>query len=79
MNLKQLRKKRNMTQQELAEESGVLQQTISNIERGVVENVTYQTFSRLKNVLGDDLVLENKDGEKVDRRSQIETIRRGLF
>ncbi len=45
--LEQKRKERNMSQQRLAEVSGVAQQTISKIENGESENPGINTLHRL--------------------------------
>lgn len=50
--LEQERKKRNMSQQRLAEVSGVAQQTISKIENGESENPGIYTMYRLAWGLG---------------------------
>lgn len=47
MTLKQARHRRKLTQVELAEKSGVTQQAISSIERGDVENPSWDTVARL--------------------------------
>lgn len=49
--LLEMRKKRNMTQQELAEKSGVIQQTISAIESGARNNPGVMTMIKLANAL----------------------------
>lgn len=73
MNVKEMRKKKGLTQIELSELSGVSQQLISAIESGKVENPTYKTVEALKKVLGGGVV---KGGEKVDKKATIESIRR---
>lgn len=73
MNVKEMRKKKGMTQVELSEASGVSQQLISAIESGKVKNPTYQTVEALKKVLGGGVV---KGGESVDKKAAIETIRK---
>lgn len=72
MNVKEMRKAKNLTQMQLSELSGVSQQLISAIESGKVTNPTYQTVEKLKVVLGNKIV---KGGEKVDRKKDIESIR----
>jgi transcriptional regulator with XRE-family HTH domain len=72
MNVKEMRKAKNLTQMQLSELSGVSQQLISAIESGKVTNPTYQTVEKLKAVLGNKIV---KGGEKVDRKKDIESIR----
>ena len=58
-NLKQIRKRSNMTQAELAEKSGVSRVTISRLETGELQETTLGTLSRLADTLRvsiDDLV-----------------------
>lgn len=49
--LKTIRKKRNMSQAELAEKSGVSRATIANIERGKQVELLVGTVSKLANAL----------------------------
>lgn len=51
-NVKTIRKKKNMTQMELAASSGVKQTTISDIERGVIKSPTLDTARALSKALG---------------------------
>lgn len=53
--LEQERKKRNMSQQRLAEVSGVAQQTISKIENGESTNPGINTMHQLATGLGCEL------------------------
>ena len=50
--LKELREKRKMTQEELANTSGVSRTTIANIERGVETSTTIGTIAKLAEALG---------------------------
>lgn len=50
--LKEIREKRNLTQDELAELSGVRQSTISNIELGHTVNPGLDTLQKLSKALG---------------------------
>jgi transcriptional regulator with XRE-family HTH domain len=47
MTLREARRKRGLTQVELAEASGVLQTNISAIELGIVKSPTWETVARL--------------------------------
>lgn len=49
--LKELREKKQLTQQDLAEKSGVSRITISAIETGVQKNVTVKTLLSLSKAL----------------------------
>ncbi len=49
--LKDLRKERNMTQEELAEKSGVSRVTIADIERGIMRSTTIGTLKKLADAL----------------------------
>ncbi|MEE0248943.1 helix-turn-helix transcriptional regulator [Peptacetobacter hiranonis] len=51
MSLKIERIKRNLTQKELQEISGVSTVTIGKIERGEIENVTLTTYKKLAQAL----------------------------
>lgn len=50
--IKELREKRNMTQEELAKESGVCRATISGLENGTERATTTKTLTRLAETLG---------------------------
>lgn len=50
--LKELREQANMTQQQLAEKSGVSRATITNIERETQVNVMTGTIIKLADALG---------------------------
>ena len=52
MRLRELRKQRNLTQEVLAELSGVDQVTISYIEIGKVRNPHWETVSKIARALG---------------------------
>ena len=52
MSLKDIRLQAELTQEELAERSGVNQTTISAIERGQIKSPTYDTVVRLARSLG---------------------------
>lgn len=45
--IKEMREKRQMTQNELSEKSGVSRTTISNLENGVVSVTTTKTLGKL--------------------------------
>ena len=49
--LKEIRKSKNMTQEELAEKSGVSRATIANIERGAQVELLLGTVLKLANAL----------------------------
>lgn len=49
--LKELRKGKNMTQEELAEKSGVSRVTIADIERGIIRSTTIGTLKKLADAL----------------------------
>lgn len=55
----QIRKSRGLTQQQLAEKSGIKQENISRIERGCC-NVTIDTLNKLSVVLDFDFSLTIK-------------------
>ncbi len=51
LNLKEIRTKKNMTQVELSEASGVAQTTISEIERGAIVDPGIETVKKLAKAL----------------------------
>ena len=51
MTLREARRKRGLTQDELADKSGVTQAAISSIERGQVQSPSWDTVSKLCAVL----------------------------
>lgn len=58
LNIKDLRKQHNLTQEQLAEKAGVSRLTIINLETGKVDNVSGKTLKSLSDALGctiDDL------------------------
>ena len=50
-NLSEVRKDKGLTQEELAEKSGISRVTIANIERGAVTNLKISTMLSLANAL----------------------------
>lgn len=50
-NLSEVRKDKGLTQEELAEKSGISRVTIANIERGAVTNLKISTMLSLSNAL----------------------------
>lgn len=50
--LKTARTLKGWTQQELARRSGVSQRTVTDIERGIIKNPTWDTTNRLAQALG---------------------------
>ena len=61
--LKGLRKKRNWTQQKLAEKAGLSFNAITKIEQGAVQHPTLKTLLKLADAFGiglDELVGRNK-------------------
>lgn len=63
MTLKLERVKRNLTQKELQELSGVSRVTIRKIEKGLIENVTLSTYKKLAQALGipvEELIKESE-------------------
>lgn len=50
-NLSEVRKDKGLTQEELAEKSGISRVTIANIERGAVTNLKISTMLNLANAL----------------------------
>lgn len=50
-NLSEVRKDKGVTQEELAEKSGISRVTIANIERGAVTNLKISTMLSLANAL----------------------------
>ena len=50
-NLSEVRKDKGLTQEELAEKSGICRVTIANIERGAVTNLKISTMLSLANAL----------------------------
>ena len=50
-NLSEVRKDKGLTQEELAEKSGISRVTIANIERGAVTNLKINTMLSLANAL----------------------------
>lgn len=53
--LAEIRKKKNITQEELAEKSGVSRVTIANIERGALKDVKISTTLKIVNALNEPL------------------------
>lgn len=53
--LAEIRKKKNITQEELAEKSGVSRVTIANIERGALKDVKISTTLKIANALDEPL------------------------
>ena len=51
MTLRDIRRAKELTQERLAEMSGVDQSTISNLENGNIENPTWETVGRLATAL----------------------------
>lgn len=49
--IQELRKKKDMTQEELAQKSGVSYTTLIKIERGSVQNPTVKTIKRIADAL----------------------------
>lgn len=65
--LKELRKKRNWTQQKLAEKAGVSFNAITKIEQGAAEYPTLRTLLKLADAFGislDELVGRNSNRDK---------------
>lgn len=62
MNLREARRSKGFTQQELAKVSGIAQATISNIEVGKI-NARVGTLLTIAETLGMELVVEFKDKE----------------
>ncbi|MCI6754222.1 helix-turn-helix transcriptional regulator [Galactobacillus timonensis] len=63
LNIKDLRKQHNLTQEQLAEKAGVSRLTIINLETGKVDNVSGKTLKSLSDALGctiDDLFSSQK-------------------
>ncbi len=54
-NVEKYRKEKGMSQQELADESEVSRNTISNLERGLVTNVGYKTMNNISKALGKEV------------------------
>jgi len=52
MNLRTARRLKDITQAQLAEQSGVDQRTISDIERGANKNPSWETVARIAKALG---------------------------
>ena len=51
-NIEKIRKSLNMTQEELAQKSGISRVTIGNFENGKIEVTTNQTMEKIANALG---------------------------
>lgn len=52
MNLRTARRLKDITQTQLAEQSGVDQRTISDLERGANRNPSWETVSKIAKALG---------------------------
>jgi transcriptional regulator with XRE-family HTH domain len=52
MNLRTARRLKDITQAQLADQSGVDQRTISDIERGANRNPSWETVARIAKALG---------------------------
>jgi transcriptional regulator with XRE-family HTH domain len=64
--VRELRKARDMTQQDLARLSGLLQGNISRLERGDVEDVLVSTLTSLARALGvtrEELLADAPEGD----------------
>ena len=64
LNIKDLRKQHNLTQEQLAEKAGVSRLTIINLETGKVDNVSGKTLKSLSDALGctiDDLPIVSRN------------------
>ena len=58
-NIKKLREKQNLTQEQLAQKAGITYSTLIKIESGANKNPTLETLQKLANVFGiglDELV-----------------------
>ncbi len=58
--IREERKKRGLTQAELAERAGITRQTLSKVERGKVALVTVASFLKLLDSLGLELEVKYK-------------------
>ena len=67
-NLKYLREKAHLTQDELSDKAGVAYSTIAKLEQGAIKNPTLTTVWSITQVLGVDLQLHAQD-----RRSRSRT------
>lgn len=54
-NIAALREKKNMTQEELSEKSGVSRSIVSGLESGRTKQTTVKTLERLADALGVDI------------------------
>ena len=58
--LKTARKEKKLTQSELAKQVGVTRQTLSKLEKGLIDKVSLQLFIKILEVLGKELHIEDK-------------------
>lgn len=78
MNLREARKAHNLSQNELSEKSGIMQQTISAIESGLTKSITMVKYQALSAVVGDFEVggsesePKPKETKQASKRKQVE-------
>jgi len=58
--VKRVRKEKGLTQSELAKQAGMTRQTLSKLEKGLIDKVTLQMFIKILDVLGMELKVEEK-------------------
>lgn len=75
--IKEIRKKKNYSQSDLAKAAGVTYAYISQIERGVRKNPSIKVLSKIANFLNVDLneILINYDNELENQIMKIETLK----
>ena len=58
--IKEYRKNKNLTQQELAQEVGITRQTLSKLEKGEIPKISLSTFIKILNALDLELEISEK-------------------
>ena len=58
--LKTARKEKKLTQSELSEQVGITRQTLSKLEKGLIDKVSLQLFIKILEALDKELHIEDK-------------------
>ncbi len=58
--LKKARKEKKLTQNELAIQVGITRQTLSKLEKGLIDKVSLQLFIKILETLDKELLIEDK-------------------
>ena len=58
--LKKARKEKNLTQSDIAKEVGITRQTLSKLEKGLIDKVSLQVFIKILETLDKELEIKEK-------------------